>query len=169
MRLRRLLEGREALGGVQVPDGCWRPPVRARRHRQIHVAHGPARIGTEAVHGILQGLRTAGGLVGGPRDVLDQLQEGGALLDALFEGGRELRAAPASACLRSVISSMASRISFVSVAALTTLAGIEPHRLPPDGGEVVLHLKVLEALCCGSTSASSRRSSGMSHWPMPNA
>ena len=88
-RLRRLLEGGEALGGIQMPDGCRRPPVAARRHRQIHVAHGPARIGTDTVHGILQGLRTTGAPRWRPGDVLDQLQEGGALRDALFERGVE--------------------------------------------------------------------------------
>ena len=89
-RLRGLLEGAEALGGVQMPDGCGDPALRPRGHRQIDVGEGPACIGTEAVHGILQGHRTAGRLVGSPRHILDQGQEGGAFLDALVEGGREL-------------------------------------------------------------------------------
>ena len=72
-----------------MPEGRRRPPVGPRGHGQIHVAHGPARIGTEAVHGILQGHRARGGLVGGPRDVLDQRQEGGAFLDTLFKAGIE--------------------------------------------------------------------------------
>ena len=54
------------------------------------MAHWPAQIGTEAVHGILQSLATRGGLVGSARDVLHYLQQGGALLDPLFEGGLRL-------------------------------------------------------------------------------
>ena len=85
--LRGLLEGRKALGGVEVPDGRGGPPVGAWSHGQIYVTDGPAGIGTEAIHGILQGHRTTGGLVRSPGDVLDQHQEGRALRHALFEGG----------------------------------------------------------------------------------
>ena len=73
-----------------MPDGRWLPPVGTRGHSEIDVADGPARIGTDAVEGILQGHRTRGGLVGGPGDALDQRQEGGVFLHALFEGGGEL-------------------------------------------------------------------------------
>ena len=51
-RLRRLLKGREAFGGVEVPDDARRPPRGPRGYSQIHVADGPAGIGTEAVEGI---------------------------------------------------------------------------------------------------------------------
>ena len=93
----------------------------------------------------LQSLRTAGGLVGGTRDVLQQLQEGGALLDALFEVGLPLRQHLLGLLAHGDILDGQQKQRRVGRRA-GNLASIQEHRLRPDGGEVVIHLKVLEGL-----------------------